>query len=192
MCVCVCVCVMFAATDGGGGGAAHEDTPHSWRNRGKCSAFTCLSHIYLPHTHTHTQAPFCCKRKNFTLTPPPSPPHLSYLDYLQWYRSCCYWYYYYYHHYYHCLCLQWYKSCCYWYYYYYHYYYHYRHHCLPQGRLSAQQVGSIVSSRAQEIAATSQHYSHLQQTIVVRSAAVLVVVVIGVIVEEAVAVPVML
>ncbi|KAK8390211.1 hypothetical protein O3P69_013055 [Scylla paramamosain] len=35
-----------------------------------------------------------------------------------------------------------------------------------EGRLSAQQVGSIVSSRAQEIAATSQHYSDLQQTIV--------------------------
>lgn len=37
---------------------------------------------------------------------------------------------------------------------------------VTEGRLSAQQVGSIVSSRAQEIAATSQHYSDLQQTIV--------------------------
>lgn len=37
---------------------------------------------------------------------------------------------------------------------------------LTEGRLSAQQVGSIVSTRAQEIAATSQHYSDLQQTIV--------------------------
>ncbi|XP_045105593.1 coiled-coil domain-containing protein 93-like isoform X2 [Portunus trituberculatus] len=37
---------------------------------------------------------------------------------------------------------------------------------ISEGRLSAQQVGSIVSSRAQEIAATSQHYSDLQQTIV--------------------------
>ncbi|MPC07636.1 hypothetical protein E2C01_000201 [Portunus trituberculatus] len=40
-----------------------------------------------------------------------------------------------------------------------------------EGRLSAQQVGSIVSSRAQEIAATSQHYSDLQQTIVLRALA---------------------
>lgn len=37
---------------------------------------------------------------------------------------------------------------------------------VTEGRLSAQQVGSIVSSRAKEIAATSQHYSDLQQTIV--------------------------
>ncbi|XP_045598387.2 coiled-coil domain-containing protein 93 isoform X1 [Procambarus clarkii] len=34
-----------------------------------------------------------------------------------------------------------------------------------EGKLSAQHVGNIVSARVQEIAATSQHYSHLQQQI---------------------------
>lgn len=40
-----------------------------------------------------------------------------------------------------------------------------------QGRLSAQHVGSIVSSRVQEIAETSQHYSQLHQQITVRTTA---------------------